>query len=75
MVWEYQKAIWLRTFSRVRSGPAESKTPCMQRNFKRENRETPSSPTKQHGGPEGERDERQVLHERRWGVVLRHSVC
>jgi hypothetical protein len=52
-----------RTLSRVRSGPAESKTPCMQRNFKRENRETPSSPARQWGGPEGEREERQVLHE------------
>ena len=47
MVWDYQKAIWLRTLSRVRGGPAESKTPCMQRNFKRENRETPSLSTKQ----------------------------
>ena len=47
MVWECQKAIWLRTLSRVRGGPTESKTPCMQRDFKRENRETPSLPTKQ----------------------------
>ena len=47
MGWDYQKATWRRTLSRVRSGPAESKTPCMQRNFKRENRETPSAPAKQ----------------------------
>jgi hypothetical protein len=47
MVWDYQKATWRRTFSRVRSGPAESKTPCTQRNLKRENRETPWSPAKQ----------------------------
>jgi hypothetical protein len=47
MAWDFQKAIWLRTFSRVRGRLAESKTPCMQRNFKRENRETPSLPTKQ----------------------------
>lgn len=37
--------------------PAESKTPGMQRNSMRENRETPSSPSRS-GGPEGERDER-----------------
>ena len=53
-----QKAIRLRAVARVRSGPAESKTPCMQRNFMRENRETPSSSAGQLGGPEGERDER-----------------
>ena len=47
MVWECQKATRLRTLPRVRSRLAESKTPCMQRNFKRENRETPSLPTKQ----------------------------
>ena len=47
MVWEYQKAIWLCTLSRVRGRPAESTTLGMQRNFKRENRETPSLPTKQ----------------------------
>ena len=47
MVWECQKAIWLRTRSRARGQPAESTTPGMQRNFKRENRETPSLPTKQ----------------------------
>src|SRR5260221_4172123 len=29
---------------RVRRGPAESKTPCMQRNSVRENRETPWPP-------------------------------
>src|SRR5207244_2863887 len=29
---------------RVRRGPAESKTPCMQRNSVRENRETPLPP-------------------------------
>jgi hypothetical protein len=58
MVSSYQKATRLRAVTRVRSGPAESKTPCMQRNFMRENRETPSSPTKQQGGPGGERDER-----------------
>src|ERR1700730_1123425 len=74
MVSSHQKATRLRAVARVRSDPAESKTPCMQTNFIRENRETPSSPTKQHGGPEGERDERQVLHERRWGGVRRHST-
>ena len=63
MVWECQKAIWLRTLSQVRGRLAESKTLCMQRNFKRENRETRSLPVRQWGGPEGERDERQVLHE------------
>ena len=36
-----------RTLSRVRGRLAESKTLCMQRNFKRENRETRSLPTKQ----------------------------
>jgi hypothetical protein len=30
----------------------------MQRNSKRENREAPSLPARQYGGPEGERDER-----------------
>jgi hypothetical protein len=30
-------------YTRVRSGPTESKTPGMQRNFMRENRETPLS--------------------------------
>ena len=47
MASSHQKAIRLRAVARVRSGPAESKTPCMQRNFMRENRETPSLPTKQ----------------------------
>lgn len=46
MVWECQKAIWLCTLSQVRGRLAESKTLCMQRNFKRENRETPSLLTK-----------------------------
>ena len=55
---ETQKAIRLRTLAQVRSGPAESETPGMQRNSKRENRETPSSSARQLGGPEGERDER-----------------
>ena len=41
MASSHQKAIRLRAEARVRSGPAESKTPCMQRNFMRENRETP----------------------------------
>ena len=63
MVWEYQKATRRHTIARVCGGPAESKTPCMQRNCKRENRETPSLPVRQWAGPEGERDERQVLHE------------
>src|SRR6266566_8020269 len=36
--------------------PAESKTPCMQRNSMRENRETPSPPAVV-GGPGGEGDE------------------
>ena len=53
-----QKAIRLRTLAPVGSGPAESETPGMQRNSKRENREAPSSPAGQVGGPEGERDER-----------------
>ena len=53
-----QKAIRLRTLAQVRGGPAESETPGMQRNSKRENRETPSSSARQLGGPEGERDER-----------------
>ena len=53
-----QKAIRLRTLARVRSGPAESETPGMQRNSKRENREAPSLPARQCGGPGGERDER-----------------
>ena len=53
-----QKAIRLRALARVRSGPAESETPGMQRNSKRENREAPWPPAKQWGGPEGERDER-----------------
>ena len=47
MASSHQKATRLRAVARVRSRLAESKTPCMQRNFKRENRETPSSPTKQ----------------------------
>ena len=58
MASSHQKATRLRAVARVRSGPAESKTPCMQRNFMRENRETPSSPAEQLDGPEGERDER-----------------
>ena len=53
-----QKAIRLRTLARVRSGPAESETPGMQRNSKRENREAPLLPARQYGGPGGERDER-----------------
>ena len=55
---ETQKATRLRTLARVRGGPAESETPGMQRNSKRENREAPSLPVRQYGGPEGERDER-----------------
>jgi len=47
MASSHQKATRLRAVARVRSGPAESKTPCMQRNSMRENRETPSLPTKQ----------------------------
>src|SRR5438876_10043845 len=31
--------------TQARRGPAESKTPSMQRNFMRENRETPQPPT------------------------------
>ena len=58
MVSSCQKATRLRAVARVRSGPAESKTPSMQRNFMRENRETPSSPTPQPGGPGGEREKR-----------------
>ena len=56
MASSYQKATRLRAVARVRSGPAESEALCMQRNFMRENRETPSSPTEQHGGPGGERE-------------------
>ena len=41
--------------SQVRRGPAESKTPGMQRNSMRENRETPVTPAV--GGPLGEADE------------------
>jgi hypothetical protein len=43
--------------ARARRGPAESKTPSMQRNSMRENRETPPPPAAV-SGPEGERDER-----------------
>src|SRR5580700_2331705 len=39
-----RKAITCRTPTRVRRGPAESKTPGMQRNSMRENRETPWPP-------------------------------
>ena len=49
MVSEPQKAIRLRAQTRVRRGPAESETPGMQRNSKRENRETPSSSARQFG--------------------------
>jgi hypothetical protein len=58
MASSHQKATRLRAVARVRGGPAESKTLSMRRNFMRENREAPSSPTEQHGGPGGERDER-----------------
>src|SRR5438094_9276537 len=44
------------TKTRVRRSPAESKTPGMQRNSMRENRETPSPPV-EVGGPGGEGDE------------------
>ena len=44
------------TIMRVRRSPAESKTPGMQRNSMRENRETPSPPV-EVGGPGGEGDE------------------
>jgi hypothetical protein len=50
-----------RVYARYREcmdGPAESKTPSMQRNFMRENRETPLPPASSGRGPEGERDER-----------------
>jgi len=39
-----QKATGLRSPAQERSGPAESKTPGMQRNSIRENREAPLSP-------------------------------
>src|ERR1700679_411811 len=39
-----RKATMRRTIARVRRGPAESQTPCMQRNSMRENRETPLPP-------------------------------
>ena len=39
-----RKATTSRTITRVRRGPAESKTPSMQRNSMRENRETPRPP-------------------------------
>ena len=42
--------------TRAWHNPAESKTPGMQRNSMRENRETPPSPTAV-GGPGGEGDE------------------
>jgi hypothetical protein len=42
--------------ARARRGPAESKTPSMQRNSMRENREAPQSPAVV-GGPGGEGDE------------------
>src|SRR5437899_12889983 len=42
--------------TRARRGPAESKTPSMQRNSMRENRETPSVPVLVCG-PGGEGDE------------------
>jgi hypothetical protein len=38
-------------------GPAESKTPCMHRNFTRENRETPWLSVGVRQGPLGEGDE------------------
>jgi hypothetical protein len=44
------------TITQVRRSPAESKTPGMQRNSMRENRETPSPPVAV-GGPGGEGDE------------------
>ena len=44
--------------ARAWRGPAESKTPSMQRNSRRENRETPLPPASSWRGPEGERDER-----------------
>jgi hypothetical protein len=46
----------------------------MQRNLKRENRETPSPPITQHGGPEGERDERQVPVWSKYSNVLKPWV-
>jgi len=58
MASDRQKATLLRATARGRSGPAESKTLCMQRNFVRENRETPLSPVEEYGGSGGERDER-----------------
>ncbi len=52
------KATTRRAIRRVRRGPAESKTPGMQRNFMRENREAPRLPVgRKVGGPEGEGDE------------------
>jgi hypothetical protein len=44
MASSHQKATRLRAVARVRSGPAESKTPCTQRNSRRENRETRRRP-------------------------------
>ena len=44
------------TITQVWRGPAESKTPGMQRNSMRENREAPQSPVVV-GGPGGEGDE------------------
>ena len=43
--------------TRARRGPAESKTPSMQGNSMRENRETRQSPARAVSGPGGEGDE------------------
>ena len=64
------------TIARVRHGPAESKTPCMQRNSMRENRETQPLPERpirvvgRKGNPKG-----QALYERWLGVERLHSTC
>src|SRR2546425_1042540 len=47
----------VNAIARARRGPAESKTPSMQRNSMRENRETPQPPARAVSGPGGEGDE------------------
>ena len=52
------KATTYHALARGWCDPAESKTPGMQRNSTRENREAPLPPASSWRGPEGERDER-----------------
>jgi hypothetical protein len=72
MVSPNQKATWLRARARVRTQRSCGVLDPMHAvKLRAREPETPRLPIKQQGGPEGERDERQVLHERQWGVVLR----